>query len=337
MLKLEEKIKARKKASRPIPKGELRELTERYLAWLIATRYSAASLKGYSADLEWFLRYLEAHGIERIADVTTEILEDYSLRLREQRNTVHEDRKISLAHVLHRLFTVKQFFGWLMEQMIVLVNPAEDLELPKLPVTLPQTILTQKEAQRLMDAPELKSPIGYRDKAILEVVYSTGIRISELFHLKVSDFDPQNQTLFVREGKGGKDRILSVTQIAVGYLKEYIARVRPRFVKNLKHDDGILFLNYTGTPLSLSSMSHVFKRTTKAAGIDKRVSAMVLRHSIASHLLENGMNIRYIQDFMGHAKLSTTQIYSKVTLTGLRKMYNKSHPEEKRGRGGKVL
>lgn len=234
MLKLEEKIKARQAAARSTPVSELRELADRYLSWLVATRYAEETIKGCNADLEWLLHYLEAHGIERIADVTTEVLEDYSLRLREQRHTVHEDRKISLAHVTHRLTTTKQFFGWLMEQMIVLVNPAEDLELPKLPVTLPQTILTQKEAQRLMDAPELKSPIGYRDKAILEVVYSTGIRVSELFHLKVSDFDPKNQTLFVREGKGGKDRILSVTQIAVGYLKEYISRVRPRFVKNLK-------------------------------------------------------------------------------------------------------
>jgi integrase/recombinase XerD len=329
MLKLEEKVKAK----RATPASELRDLADRYLAWLVATRYSEATLKGHSADIEWLLRYLEAKGIDRIADVTTEVLADYSLRLRQQRNTKHEDRKISLAHVLHRLFTAKQFFGWLAGQMIILVNPAEDLELPRLPATLPQTILTQKEAQRLLDAPELKSPIGYRDKALLEVGYSTGIRISELFKLKVADFDPKARTLFVHEGKGGKDRVLPLHMIAAGYLKEYVERVRPKFVKALKHDAGILFLTYTGSPLCVNSMTNIFKRSTKAAGIDKRVTAMVLRHSIASHLLENGMDIRYIQEFMGHEKLSTTQIYSKVTLDGLRKMYNKSHPEEKRGRG----
>lgn len=333
MLTLEEKIAA-KRAERPAaPKSELRGLADRYLAWLVATRYSEATLKGHSADIEWLLRYLEAHKIDRIADVTSETLADYSLCLRKQRNTRHEDRKISLAHVLHRLFTAKQFFGWLMGQMVILVNPAEDLELPSLPATLPQTILTQKEAQRLMDAPELKSPIGYRDKALLEVVYSTGVRVSELFKLKVTDFDFKNRTLFVKEGKGGKDRVLPLPMIAAGYLKEYIERVRPKFVKALKHDDGIIFLTYTGSSLCINSMTNVFKRTTKAAGIDKRVTAMVLRHSIASHLLENGMDIRYIQEFMGHEKLSTTQIYSKVTLDGLRKMYNKFHPEEKRGRG----
>jgi len=333
MLRLEERTKANKTANRAAPASELRELADRYIAWLISTRFAEDTIKGHTSDIEWFLRYLEAQGIDRIADVTADTLEDYSVRLRKQRNTIHEARKIGMAHVAHRLNTVKQFFGWLLKQTIILVDPSEDLELPTLTANMPQTILTQKEAQRLMDAPELRSPVGYRDKAVLEVVYSTGIRISELFRLKVTDFDHKNRTLFVREGKGGKDRVLPLPMIAAGYLKEYVERVRPKFVKPLKRDKGILFLNYTGTALSLSSMCNIFKRTTKAAGIDKHVSAMVLRHSIASHLLENGMDIRYIQEFLGHERLSTTQVYSKVTMDGLRKMYNKFHPEQKRNRG----
>jgi integrase/recombinase XerD len=337
MLRLKEKPKAGKAIDSTAPKTEARELADRYLSWLVATRYSPETVKGAANDLEWFLRYLEAREIERIADVTEDTLGDYSLRLREQRNMWHEDRKISLSHVSHRLGTLKQFFRWLMEQMIILTNPAEDLELPRLSAWLPQTILTQKEAQRLMDAPDLKSPVGYRDKALLEVLYSTGIRTGELLRLKVSDFDPKNRTLFVSEGKGGKDRVLPLPMIAAGYLKEYVERVRPKFAKALKQDKGVLFLNYTGSPLTRCRMLDLFRRTTKAAGIDKRVTAMILRHSIASHLLENGMDIRYIQEFLGHSKLSTTQIYSKVTLTGLRKMYNKSHPQEKRNRGAATV
>ena len=333
MPQLKERAKKIQLSGKLAPDNELRELANRYLSWLVATRYSEETVKGVYSDLSWLLRYLEGQGIDRIADVTTEILEDYSLCLRRQRNTRHEDRKIGMAQVMHRLFSAKQFFGWLLEQMLILVNPAEELEMPRLPVSLPQTILTQKEAQRLMDGPELRSPIGYRDKAILEVLYSTGIRVSELFRLKVSDFDPKSRTLFVRQGKGGKDRILPLPMIAAGYLKEYIERVRPKFIKTLKRDEGILFLTYTGCPLSIDQMTVIFRRTTKAAGIDKRVTAMTLRHTIASHLLENGMDIRYIQEFMGHERLSTTQIYSKVTLHGLRKMYNKSHPKEKRHRG----
>lgn len=332
MLRLEEKPKA-KPAIKPAVKSEARELAARYLAWMVSTRYAEETVKGYTYDLEWFMRYLETRGIERIADVTEDTLADYSLRLRKQRNTVHEDRTISLSHVMHRLFTLKQFFGWLVEQMIIFVNPAENMELPRLPAVLPRTILTQKEAQRLLDAPDLKSPVGYRDKALLEVVYSTGIRVAELLRLKVQDFDEKARTIFVREGKGGKDRIIPLPMIAAGYLKEYVDRVRPKFARALKHDDGTLFINYTGSPLDLNRMHDIFSRTTKAAGIDKRVTCMVLRHTIASHLLENGMDIRYIQEFMGHERLETTQNYSKVTLAGLRKMYNRFHPEERRNRG----
>lgn len=321
-------------SEKPIKRArtELRELANRYLAWLVATRFAEDTVKNHTADIEWFLRYLEGQRIERIADVTPETLEDYSLRLRKQRHTVHENRKISLAHVSHRLNTVKQFFSWLAKQMIILVDPSENLEIPRLPATLPQTILTQKEAQRLLGAPDLKSPVGYRDKALLEVIYSTGIRAGEVFRLKVGDFDPRNRTLFVKEGKGGKDRVLPLPMIAAGYLKEYVERVRPKYAKRMRRDDGTLFLNYTGSALCLNRLHNIFSVTTKAAGIDKRVTAMVLRHSIASHLLENGMDIRYIQEFMGHERLATTQIYSKVTMDGLRKMYNKHHPKEHRNR-----
>ena len=331
MLQLEERT-AKGKAATAL-KSEPRELADRYLAWLAATRYADASIRSYGTDLKWFLRYLEARGVARIADVTAETLADYSLCLRNQGNTFHKGIKISLSHVSHRLFAIKQFFGWLAEQLIILADPAEDLELPRLPATLPRTILTQKEAQRLVDAPDLKSPVGYCDKALLEVAYSTGIRSSELVKLKVSDFDSKNRTIFVKEGKWGKDRILPLPVISTGYLKEYVGRVRPKFVKTLKCDNGILFLTWTGSPLYPDGLTRIFKRATKAAGIDKRVTCMVLRHSIASHLLENGMDIRYIQEFMGHENLRTTQIYSKVTLDGLRKRYNKAHPEEKRGRG----
>ena len=332
MQRLKERSATRKPTVPPEVKSEPRELTDRYLAWMVATRYAEDTLKSYSADLVWFLRYLERHGVDRIADVTGETLEDYSLWLRNLQNSRHEDRKISLAHVSHRLYTLKQFFGWLLKQMIILIDPAENLELPRLPALLPRTILTQKEAQRLMDAPDLKSPVGYRDKALLEVLYSTGIRTAELFKLKVQDFDAKARTLLVREGKCGKDRLLPLPVIAAGYLKEYIERVRPKFAKNKAHDDGTLFLNYTGSAICANRLANIFQCNSKAAGIDKQVTAMALRHSIASHLLENGMDIRYIQEFMGHERLFTTQNYAKVTLTGLRKMYNKYHPEEHRSR-----
>lgn len=309
-------------------RSDLRKLKERYLAWMIASRYADTTVKGAHADLEAFLRFLEFKEIAKISDVTTQVLNDYSLWLRERKE---DGKSSSVLHIKHRLIGVRQFFSWLTKEMEILYNPAEDLELPKTPQNLPKTIITQAEAQRLLDAPDLTSPVGYRDKALLELVYATGIRTMELFNLKVEHVDLKVRTLFVKQGKGNKDRIIPLPVTTVSYLKEYMEKIRPRFAQGMRNgDDGTLFINYTGGKLDMSRVSEIFHRNEKLANLDKHITPMTLRHSIASHLLENGMDIRYIQEFLGHEKLSTTQGYAKVTLSGLRKMYNKHHPKEKR-------
>lgn len=319
------------------PSAELQELKDRYLAWMIATRYAEDTIKDAHNCVEWLFRFLGLHGIGRIADVTPEVLDGYSLWLHERPNAYHDGKLIGTRTIFYRLIAVKWFFKWLAQNMIVLCDPAENLELPQFKQGLPQTILTQEETRRLLDAPDLKSPVGYRDKALLELVYATGIRTAELFALKVSDFDATARTVFVREGKGAKDRILPLPAVVVGYLKEYIEKVRPRFVANAKADEGTLFVSWRGKGLRPTDLCFMFKRSAKAAGItDKRPTAMVLRHSIASHLLENGMDIRYIQEFLGHERLTTTQIYAKVTMSGLRKHYNKHHPKERRAKAQKA-
>lgn len=313
--------------------AELRELKERYLTWMVATRYAEASVKIAHADLEWLYRFRAMHGVERIADVTPEVLDAYSLWLRERPHAYHDGKKIGTHTIYYRLTTAKGFFRWLAQNMIVLADPAEDLELPRVHRNLPETILTQEEARRLLDAPDLRSPVGYRDKALLEVVYATGIRSGELIRLKVADFDAKARTLFVHQGKGGKDRIIPLPATAAGYLTEFIQKVRPRFAAGMKGgDDGTLFINYTGGLMDKSRLAELFKRHVKPARIGKHVTCMVLRHSIATHLLENGMGIRYIQEFLGHEDLRTTTIYSKATLKGLRRHFNKHHPKEKRAR-----
>jgi integrase/recombinase XerD len=330
--------KPRQKAAPRLGKAEvsaeLRELKDRYISWMIATRYADETVRGQHHDLEFFYRYLAMQGVLRIADVTTELLEAYSLWLRERPNAYHAGKTIATNTVYYRIHAAKQFFKWLAQNMIVLQDPAEDLELPRFTRGLPQVILTQEEARRLLDAPDLRSPVGYRDKAVLEVVYATGIRSGELRKLKVSDFDAKARTLFVHQGKGGKDRIIPLPARAAGYLAEYLDKVRPRFAKRMKGgDDGTLFLNFTGGRLNKrDQLRAMFDRCCKPAGIDKHVTCMVLRHSIATHLLENGMGLRYIQEFLGHEDMRTTTLYSKVTLKGLRKHYNKHHPKERRAK-----
>jgi integrase/recombinase XerD len=322
------------------PSAEVQDLKDRYLAWMMATGYAEDSLKGAHSDLEWFFRFLRAAGISRIADVTPEVLADYSIWLRENKNRRNEGLTLSLAHVLHRLVGLKQFFKWLTKQMVILYDPAEDLEVPRVHRGLPHAILTQAEARRLLDAPDLTSPVGYRDKALLELLYATGIRTMELLRLKVEDVNVKGGTVFIRKGKGNKQRLIPVPPLSMGYVREYIERVRPRFGRRLwsnAPDQGFLFINYTGGHIDVNRLKEILTRHTKAAKIDKNVTALCLRHSIASHLLENGLDVRFIQEFLGHSRLDTTQIYAKVTLSGLRRSYNKTHPKEKRARGRKQI
>lgn len=315
-------------------KGELRDLKERYLAWLVATGYAESTVKGSHADLEWFLRFLDSRAVKRAADITPEVLEAYSLWLRERQNFYHEHRNISLVHVVHRLMTLGCFCRWLVKQMVVLQDPSEDLEIPRLGERLPRVILTQEEARAMLDAPDLRSPVGYRDKALLELLYATGVRTNELLKMKVSDLDFKARSVFVRKGKGNKQRLIVIPPEPMGYAREYVEKVRPRFAKKMRGgDDGTLFLNYTGARVNINALCFVLRKTTKAAKLDKHVTALTFRHSLASHLLENGMDIRFIQELLGHEKMSTTQVYAKVTLSGLKKHYNKHHPREKRFRG----
>jgi len=316
------------------PKGELRDLKERYLGWLIATGYAEPTIKNSHADLEWLLFYLDMQAVSRVADITPELLEAYSLWLRDKSNSYHESRMICLASVVHRLTTLKGFCRWLQKEMVVLQDPTEDIEFPSMPARLPRVILTQEEARKMLNAPDLRSPVGYRDKALLELLYATGVRTNELLTLRVSDLDYKARTAFVRKGKGNKDRLIVVPSEALGYAREYAEKVRPRFAKRMKNgDDGTLFLNYTGAKVEINALCHILSKNAKLAALDKHVTALTFRHSIASHLLENGMDIRFIQEMLGHEKMSTTQVYTKVTLSGLMKHYNKHHPRERRFRG----
>lgn len=311
------------------PSAELQGLKDRFLASLVADRAAEDTVKGAHHDVEDLYRFLAERGVARIADLTPELMSDYSLWLRGRVNP-RNGRLISTVSVIHRLSGVRTFTRWLASQFILLSDPAEALELPRMPERLPQTILTQEEARKLLDAPDLRSPVGYRDKALLELCYATGIRTSELLKLKLGHFDAKQRTVLVREGKCRKDRLLPLPAITAQYLREYVARVRPGFQAKTDKAEDALFLNWTGRPLKASDLYAVFRKHLKAAGIGKSATPMTLRHSIASHLLENGMGIRSIQEFLGHARLKTTEVYAKVTLTGLRKHYNRHHPKERR-------
>ncbi|MDX6768953.1 MAG: tyrosine-type recombinase/integrase [Elusimicrobiota bacterium] len=312
--------------------AEMREAKDRYMAWMISTGYAEDTLKGAHHDIEWLYRYLDESKVERLADVVPEMLMEYIVWLRETRGFGHPYKKLSSAHMYHRILGVRKFFQWAADHGLVLYDPAQDLEMPRVHSQLPQTIVTQQEARRILDAPDLTSPLGYRDKAVMELLYSGGLRKREMLKLKVADVDFVGHAVTIWQGKGRKDRIVPIPPSSLEYVKEYVQKIRPGFAKRRKADDGSLFLNWQGSSLTAYRLGELIQTYTKAAGVEKRVGTMTMRHSIASHLLENGMSIRYIQEFLGHEKLSTTQGYAKVTLTGLRRHYAKHHPRERRRR-----
>lgn len=324
----------RRKARVPAWPIEFTEQRDRYVESLQAERRARSTIISARGDAACLFKFLGVRKIERLADVTPVLLDEYALWLREVPNGRDPAKRLGIGQIGHRLGGTKAFFAWLSRTMYVLADPAENLDLPKLPSTLPGTILTQAEMRRFLDAPDLRSPIGYRDKALLELLYATGARTMELLRLKVSDLDFAQGTVLIRDGKGGKDRLVPVPALAMGYAREYVEKVRPRFARAMKKgDDGTLFLSYTGYPVTKDRIgSDIFRRTLRAAGLGKRVTPLTIRHTLGSHLLENGMDIRSISEMLGHVRLQTTTIYTKVTLTGLRRHYNKHHPRECRVR-----
>lgn len=320
------------KARVPAWPAEFTEQRARYLDALRAERRSPLTIRAAKSDLSGLFKFMTVREVARLADVTPVLLDDYSLWLREVPNARNPEKKLAITQISHCLGAVKRFFAWLAKTMHLLADPAEALELPKLPSTLPAGILTQAEMRRFLDAPDLRSPVGYRDKALLELLYATGARTMELLRLKVSDLDFSQRTVLIRDGKGGKDRLVPVPALAMGYAREYVEKVRPRFARAMKKgDDGTLFLSYTGYPVTRDRIAaDIFKKTLRAAGIEKRVTPLTIRHTLGSHLLENGMDIRSISEMLGHVRMQTTTIYTKVTLTGLRRHYNKHHPRERR-------
>jgi integrase/recombinase XerD len=311
-------------------KSEIAGLREKYLEHLQNNRYSTCTVKNEDYALRDLEKFLTHQDIDRIADVTMEIIGQYNQHIRN-----HKDEKTgkpyNISTITGKLQPVKYFFSWLTKNMVILYDPAKDMEIPPMKKGLPRTILSEEEIAKFIELPDTGTPIGYRDRTIFELFYATGMRNTELKTLKIQDIDLEARTIHIKEGKGNKERIIPLTPLAFNYLKEYLEKVRLLFLKD-KENQEFVFLNLSANSFNRQGICEIFEKYRKAGNIAKPVSSHIFRHSIATHLLENGMDIRYIQELLGHGSLQTTQLYSKVTLKGLRKHYNKHHPKEKRQR-----
>ena len=293
-----------------------------YLQWLRTRNYSEATVYTRERTLQQLIEWAALRGLTRPADVTKPVLERYQRHLFYYRKK--DGKPLSFVSQKQRLVPVRMFFQWLARQNVLLSNPASDLELPRLPFRLPKAVLSAEEADRVMAAVEPTNAMAVRDRAILETFYSTGIRRKELIHLRLTDFDPGRGMLMVREGKGKKDRMLPIGERAILWIERYLAELRPRLV--VAPDEGWLFLTDSGDSLLSSRLTKLVATAVARAGLSKRGSCHLFRHTMATLMLENGADIRFIQRMLGHASLNSTEIYTQVSIRKLQEIHRATHP-----------
>jgi integrase/recombinase XerD len=264
-----------------------------------------------------FISWCDERGLNRPHDITRPILERYRRVLYYYRKDDGEPLSFSTQH--SRLVPLKAFFKWLARENHILYNPASEMELPRVHRRLPQHLLTPEDVGRILNQTTLHGALGIRDRAIIETLYSTGIRRFELANLKLYDVDLNNETVMIRRGKGGKDRLIPIGNRACLWIRKYIDEVRANYV--VEPDDGIIFLTEYGEPLIKSRLTETVRKYIEAAGIDKPGSCHIFRHTMATMMLENGADLRYIQAMLGHSTLSTTEIYTQVSIRKLKEIH----------------
>lgn len=265
---------------------------------------SEHTLSAYSNDLRQFVEFLTEVGVNTFAEANRMTITSYVKVMR--------DRNLASSSIARKLAALKTFFHWLVREQLIDRDPTLELERPKLPRGLPM-VLTQAEVGRLIEGQR-----DLRDRAILELLYAGGLRVSELTTLNVTDISFDGG--YIRcVGKGSKERMVPLSQTALRSIETYLAHLRPKI--RARPNEKALFLNYAGRRLTRQAIWKVVKEAAKTAGISKEITPHTLRHSFATHLLENGADLRAVQEMLGHADISTTQLYTHVSKRHLKGAY----------------
>jgi integrase/recombinase XerD len=297
---------------------------EAYLEHLLARGRSRRTVTHRRDLLGHFAGWLRARGPADLSEITPQILEDYLLS-ESQRLAGSKRKPLSPATLECKAYSLRGFFGYLLKQGVLLGNPALNLAKGRQRPTTRQ-VPSREEVSRLLDAPGQDAP-GLRDRAVLETLYSTGLRCAELCSLNLSDVDRSGGTVWVRQGKGGKDRVVPIGARALQTLRLYLEKGRPK----LKPRTPALFVNRWGVRLTVTGAEGLVKEAREKAGLETPVTPHSLRHAFATHLLENGADIRHVQAMLGHARIRSTQTYTHVNTKRLKDELERHDTRERLG------
>jgi integrase/recombinase XerD len=308
------------------PNGMGRYLND-FLDWTRMTGCTEQTCRSRYYGLHRFILWCDERGLQEPAELTYARLLHYQKHLYEYRKA--DDKPLSATTQNQRLCSLKALFRWLFKMELIPFNPASELELPRVQKALPRHILSLEEIKRILALPDLHTPWGLRDRAILETLYGTGMRRTELMQLEVSCVDFSRQTLLVRRGKGQKDRMLPLGERIAEWTGLYCQNVRPLLLNGAR--ETALFLTDYGEAYRKNRLTDMVKKYLYHAGVDKPGACHLFRHAMATHMLDNGADIRHIQVMLGHSQLSTTEIYTRVSIEKLREVHAATHPCTARG------
>lgn len=293
----------------------VKKLIKEFIDYLSVERGLAVNtLESYGRDLRQYSQYLEQGEASALDSATRATIVEYLLHLQRQGKAT--------ATIARRLAALKAFYQFLVRENYLEQDPTVNLESPRLEKRLPK-VLTIREVETLLAQPDSSTAAGLRDRAMLELLYATGIRVSELVSLNHSDVNLD--LAYIRcLGKGSKERIVPLGSMAVKGVRDYLQNGRPRLIRD--RNEEALFVNHHGRRLTRQGFWKIVKKYAEDARIDKEITPHTLRHSFATHLLENGADLRSVQEMLGHADISTTQIYTHITKGRLKEVYARTHP-----------
>lgn len=276
---------------------------------------SVNTRQAYERDLRLFCKTLGFKNSDALVNVSREQITGYMTQLKE--------KGLAAATIARKLAAIKAFYRFMTAEGYMDANPAEVVEAGTKGIKLPR-VLSEDEVVRLLNQPDITTAEGFRDRTMLEVLYATGMRVSELINLTLERVD-LNMKYIIAFGKGSKERIVPLGSVAAEFLQQYLEKVRPK----LTHEDrntNIVFLAFGGHELTRQRFWQIIRAYGRKANINKALTPHILRHSFATHLLDNGADLRSVQELLGHSDISTTQIYTHLTNKRLRDIYAKAHP-----------